>query len=172
MAEGNVEMHSANENEEHLLQSDEANVPEQNPRSPPREIRQEERRVRRMNRQEREQREIARNRRRENYVRRRSRHHRAGSEDRHHRARQDRQISRDMGHEHQRQHLQFRRSKLTCEMDSIPYHINLFHLLQNDAIAVDRWDILKRIAEALQGNVRRKKLHSLSLTGLRMYIID
>ena len=63
MAEGNAEMHSANENEDQLLLSDGANVPEKNPHAPPRDIEHEHRRIRRMNRREREEREIARNRR-------------------------------------------------------------------------------------------------------------
>lgn len=54
MAEGNVEMHSTNENEDQLLLSDGANVPEQNPHAPPRDIEHEQRRIRRMNRRERE----------------------------------------------------------------------------------------------------------------------
>ena len=116
MAEANVEMHSANENEDQLLlMSDGANVPEQNPHAPPRDNEHEHRRIRRMNRREREEREIARNRRREQRERRSPERHHSGSHNRHRIQDWDRRrIQEDVVQGHREQHVPLRRSKLTC----------------------------------------------------------
>lgn len=173
MAEGNIEMNSANENEDQSLMSDGANVPEQKPRAPPRDIGQEKRRVRRMNRHEREQREIACNRRREQPGRRSPERHRSTSPNRHRvHDRDARRIQGDVVQRHRDEHLPLRRSKLTSHMTIIAYKFNLFRLLQNGAIGVDGWGILKRNAEAQRESVQRRKSHSSFLTDLQTCIID
>lgn len=107
MAEGNVEMHSANEHEDQLLLSDGANVPEQNPHAPPRDIEHEHRRIRRMNRREREDRQIARNRRREQRDRQSPERLRSGSRNRHRiHDRNRRRMQEDVVQGHHEQHVQ------------------------------------------------------------------
>ena len=142
MAEGNVEMHSANENKDHLLLSDGANVPEQNPHAPPRDIEHEHRRIRRMNRREREEQEIARNRRREQRERRSPERHRSGSRNRHRiHDRNRKRMQEDVVRGHREQHVPLRRSKLTCHKIFMEYQFSLFRLLQNGVIDVEEWGI-------------------------------
>ena len=139
MAEANnVDIRSANEKEEQLLLSDGGNDPQGNPATPPRDIENEQRRVRRMNRREREDREMARNRRREQRVRESPRRHRSGSRHRHrvdHRG--DRRIQRDNVARHHEECFPLQRSELTCHITIIVYPFNLFRLLQKGATNVD-----------------------------------
>jgi len=142
MAEGNVDMQSANENEEELLLSDGANVLEQDPPAPPRDNDHEQRRIRRLNRREREERELARDRRRHQHGRRSPERHRSGSRIRHHvRGQNERRIQRDPVQGNCEDRLPLQRSKLTSNMKFIAYQFNMCLLLQNGAIDVDGWDI-------------------------------
>ena len=138
MAEANnVDMQSANENEEQLLLSDGGNGPQGNPATPPRDIEHEQRRVKRMNRREREEREMTRNRRREQRVQESPRRHRSGSRHRH--RVDDRRIQRDNVARHHEECFPLQRSELTCHITIIVYLFNLFRLLQNGATNVDAW---------------------------------
>ena len=136
----NVDMQSANENEEQLLLSDGRNGPQGNPATPPTDIEHEQRRVRRMNRHEREEGEMAQNRRREPPVRESPKRHRSGSRHRHHvDDRGDRRIQRDNVARHHEECFPLQRSELTCHITIIVYLFNLFRLLQNGATNADAW---------------------------------
>ena len=115
MAEANnVEMQSGIENEDQLLLSDGGNAPHENAATPPREIEDQHRRIRRMNRRERQNNEMACNRCRERRVQEYSRRHRSPSRRREHlNDRDHHRTSRSDVATHQEERFPLRRSKIS-----------------------------------------------------------
>lgn len=174
MAEANnVDMHSGNENEEQLLQSDGENGPRANAASSPREVQHEPRRVRRMNRREREEREIARDRRRQHRHQESVRRHRSSSQYRQHlNDRNDRRVQQDRVARHHEERFSMRRSKLPYNIMRSLRLFNVLRFLQNAVTDVEEWVMSKRNATVRPGSVQKRKLRNTFLMELPTYIID